>query len=721
MTNNNFGRDQFIINDPTGKISIAPLQGPLEITVTGVGENPPNYADYWVDRISYESQLRDRLITCSVTQIVADGGFGKSSLAAWAFDRVTFDKRVWVCFRQEHTFDRFARFVLQELGRPVKDPQANEERLLRELVLRLNDPNIPVKMLVVMDQFENAIGQPDGQWYESFVTQWSEVGQQSAVLVTSRSSVLSTSIIALTGFNEAEGIAFFDREKVTGEHRSELIGLASGHPLLLNLAAAWTKENYGARVDDRAIDFFGKLFANYQGDPTAGVSAIFDVLFEALPIALQGRLVKLSVYRLPIALEMAQAMDGTTIEDLELLVSRGLLFLQDERFVLHPLVESLVRSKLTEGDRRVAHEAAIGHFESNIKPASAEMLLEDCREELEIFHHACEIGDYQKAFSIYCTIDDFLDKRGFWTERVRLLESLVLQWEKTDDNRWEIGACLNSLGNAYDSLGQYQRAIDFYQQSIEIMREISDRNGEANSLGNLGNAYDSLGQYQRAIDFHQQSLEIAREIGDRNGEARSLAGLGIAYGSLSQYQRAIDFHQQSLEIARKIGDRNGEANSLGNLGNAYDSLGQYQRAIDFQQQSLEIAREIGDRNGEARSLGGLGIAYDSLSQYQRAIEFHQQHNEIAREIGDRNGEANSLFNMALSLGKIDNHSNALQNFQEAKLIYEDLQLDYMIEQCNKALRNCNRMISTNHPFPPAIVRSFGERTMAPYRTVANNE
>jgi hypothetical protein len=31
------------------------------------------------------------------------------------------------------------------------------------------------------------------------------------------------------------------------------------------------------------------------------------------------------------------------------------------------------------------------------------------------------------------------------------------------------------------------------------------------------------------------------------------------------------------------------------------------------------------------------------------------------------------------------------------------------------------MISTNQPFPPAIVRSFGERTMAPYRTVANNE
>jgi hypothetical protein len=419
MTNNNFGRDQVIINDPTGKISIAPLQGPLEITVSGVGEHPPNYADYWVDRSSYESRLRDRLNSSPVTQIVAAGGFGKSSLAAWAYHQVKFDKRVWVCFRQGHSFDRFARYVLQELGRPVKDPQANEELLLRELVLRLNDPNIPVKMLVVMDQFENAIGQPDGQWYESFVTQWSEVGQQSAVLVTSRSSVLSTSPIALAGFNEAEGIAFFDREKVTGEHRSELIGLASGHPLLLKLAAAWAKETYGARVDERAIDFFGKLFANYKGDPTAGVGAIFDVVFGGLPERLQKLLLKASVYRLPWNVDMAQVMLETDMEtnlksmsqgplnfniretflrmtaiSLQELVSRGLLLYQDDRFVLHPLVESLVRSKLTEDDRTVAHEGAIGFYIANYQPWDG--TIESCREELEGFYHACELGQYSQ-------------------------------------------------------------------------------------------------------------------------------------------------------------------------------------------------------------------------------------------------------------------------------------------------------------------------------------
>jgi Tetratricopeptide repeat len=45
----------------------------------------------------------------------------------------------------------------------------------------------------------------------------------------------------------------------------------------------------------------------------------------------------------------------------------------------------------------------------------------------------------------------------------------------------------------------------------------------------LANACRSLGQYQRAIEFHQQSLAIKQEIGDRNGEALSCNNLSLIY------------------------------------------------------------------------------------------------------------------------------------------------------------------------------------------------
>jgi CHAT domain-containing protein/Tfp pilus assembly protein PilF len=188
------------------------------------------------------------------------------------------------------------------------------------------------------------------------------------------------------------------------------------------------------------------------------------------------------------------------------------------------------------------------------------------------------------------------------------------------------------LGNAYNFLGEYPKAIEFYQQSLAIQREIGNRNGFASSLMGLGNAYNFLGEYPKAIEFYQQSLAIQREIGNRNGFASSLMALGSAYGSLGEYPKAIEFYQQSLAIKREIGDRKEVANSLNNLGNAYANLGQYPKAIEFHQQSLGIAREIGNREGESIFLSNIGLTREKQQQPELAIVFYKQSVNITEGI-----------------------------------------------------------------------------------------
>ncbi|MGB5963121.1 MAG: CHAT domain-containing tetratricopeptide repeat protein [Coleofasciculaceae cyanobacterium] len=167
---------------------------------------------------------------------------------------------------------------------------------------------------------------------------------------------------------------------------------------------------------------------------------------------------------------------------------------------------------------------------------------------------------------------------------------------------------LNKQGIQQHKTGQFEAALQSWQQALIICQEIKNRQCEGAVLGNLGNAYHSLGDYAKATDYHQQRLAIAREIKDRLGEGQSLGNLGNAYHYLGDYAKAIDYHQQSLAIAREIKNRNGEGTSLGNLGNAYDALGDYTKAIDYHQQSLAIAREIKDRYGEGVSLNNLGFA-----------------------------------------------------------------------------------------------------------------
>ena len=43
-------------------------------------------------------------------------------------------------------------------------------------------------------------------------------------------------------------------------------------------------------------------------------------------------------------------------------------------------------------------------------------------------------------------------------------------------------------------------------------------------LGNIGNAYEALGQIQKSIAYYQESLQIVEQIGDKKHEAIVLGG-----------------------------------------------------------------------------------------------------------------------------------------------------------------------------------------------------
>ena len=73
-----------------------------------------------------------------------------------------------------------------------------------------------------------------------------------------------------------------------------------------------------------------------------------------------------------------------------------------------------------------------------------------------------------------------------------------------------------------------------------------DRAGEGRAYCNLGNAYISLGQFERAVEFHRKHLAIALEVGDRAGEGRAYGNLGNAYESLGQFERAVEFYSKDL-------------------------------------------------------------------------------------------------------------------------------------------------------------------------------
>ena len=284
---------------------------------------------------------------------------------------------------------------------------------------------------------------------------------------------------------------------------------------------------------------------------------------------------------------------------------------------------------------------------------------------------AKEIGDRAGKGRAYGSLGNAYDSLGEYQKAIEYNEKLLKIAKEIGDRAGE-GGGYGNLGNAYQSLGDYQKAIEYHEKLLKIAKGISDLAEEGRACGNLGIAYQSLGDYQKAIEYHEKRLKIAKEIGDRAGEGRAYGNLGIAYQSLGDYQKAIEYHEKHLQIAKEIGDQAGEGRAYGNVGNVYQSLGYYQKAIEYHEKQLKIAKEIGERAGKGYAYGNLGNAYQSLSDYQKAIEYHQKLLKIAKEIGDRAGEGGAYGNLGNAYHSLGDYQKAIEYHQKLLKIAKEI-------------------------------------------------
>jgi len=144
----------------------------------------------------------------------------------------------------------------------------------------------------------------------------------------------------------------------------------------------------------------------------------------------------------------------------------------------------------------------------------------------------------------------------------------------------------------YDSLGEKQKALDYYNQALPLSRAVGDQRMEGTTLNNIGLVYNSLGEKQRALDYLNQALPILRAVGDRRGEATTLNNIGLVYNSLGEKQKALDYYNQSLPLIRAVGDRGVEAITFFNFASLKRSQGNLTEALTDIEATITIVEDL---------------------------------------------------------------------------------------------------------------------------------
>ncbi|CAF1343275.1 unnamed protein product [Adineta steineri] len=185
------------------------------------------------------------------------------------------------------------------------------------------------------------------------------------------------------------------------------------------------------------------------------------------------------------------------------------------------------------------------------------------------------------------------------------------------------------LGIIKTNQGKYQEAIDRYEKSTEIYRELLSPNSSvlAASYNGLGSVYSSINDYSKAHSYYEKALIINRKILplDHPDLATSYNNIGSIYESIEEYPKALSYYKKALETYQRTltPNRSTLAAYYNNIGSLYEHLGKYPKALSFHKRALEIRQRTlsPDHHDLACSIGQMGMVCSHLGDHTKAIEY----------------------------------------------------------------------------------------------------
>ncbi len=447
--------------------------------------------------------------------------------------------------------------------------------------------------------------------------------------------------------------------------------LVEGLPLALELAAAWVKVLQCSEIADeleRNVDLLTTSLKNVP-ERHRSVQAVFEHSWNLLSEEERNLYARLSVFGSSFTQEAAKQIAGATLPRLSELLNKSFLRFADGRYSTHHLLKQCAAEKLSKDKEDICRKHATYYsqqlFEQApfLKGGQQKEVLQKVALELDnirlAWDFAFETGDIETINRSLEGVWLLVELRGWFQDGAdafsRVLSFLALHSEDLPLLRAKAYA---RLGRCYFRLGQITEAQTALKQSLEILvLDVSEHAFILNNLGLIARARDEV---TKAKEYFTESLELYRKVSDTWGVANVLNNLGDVAFMLQHFEEARHFYQESLELHRVREDLRGMGLALVNLGSVYEHQGNLREAKQLFGSSLDTARDLADPYVENRALTRLAQLALTTKHFAEAKNYYQQSFDLASGMGNR-AEAAQI---ARHLGQI---AVDTQDFAEAEI------------------------------------------------------
>jgi len=289
----------------------------------------------------------------------------------------------------------------------------------------------------------------------------------------------------------------------------------------------------------------------------------------------------------------------------------------------HALTREAVYAELLTGERRALHRTIAETIEQRLSPTSA---LD--AQLVDLAYHFYEAGVWSKAA-------EYGQRAG---ERALILyapRAAVEHLTRTLGALSHLGstppaAVLRARGQAYETIGEFERARADYERALSIARQTQDGLMEWQSLLDIGFWWAGR-DYAQVGEWFRRSLDLAQGLADPKLHARSLNRVGNWLVNTGRAEDGLHAHQEALAIFESLHDPLGMAETLDLLGMANGIYGDTVMAVEQYDRAITSLRTLGDRQGLISSLT-TRVAYASPTMVETTYSVSESPERCARDI-----------------------------------------------------------------------------------------
>lgn len=174
------------------------------------------------------------------------------------------------------------------------------------------------------------------------------------------------------------------------------------------------------------------------------------------------------------------------------------------------------------------------------------------------------------------------------------LHQLVLGVAERRGLHREEAAALLNLADLDAQTGRTEEALARYRAALDAGRAANDTYATGRAMESVGGAYQELGDWQRAADWYGRALALRQARGERADEARLYGRLGAAHTYAGRYGEALRSWRAAVAGYRRIGDLPSQARALSEAARVQEYAGRPEDSLHTCQEAVEWARQAGD-------------------------------------------------------------------------------------------------------------------------------